>query len=128
MPAFRRLPISRRLWLIVLVAVAMLLAMSVLLLRQSYDDLYAGKVLKTQHVVESVQGILKHQQFELCIQRPERGIPLENIFEVRDQRLVLLEQVGIPVILFKERLSLREDVSGLEYGGILFPCFLEEIL
>ena len=61
MPTFRRLPISRRLWLIVLVAVAMLLAMSVLLLRQSYDDLYAGKVLKTQHVVESVQGILKHQ-------------------------------------------------------------------
>ena len=46
MPTFRRLPISRRLWLIVLVAVAMLLAMSVLLLRQSYDDLYAGKVLK----------------------------------------------------------------------------------
>ena len=61
MPTFRHLPISRRLWLIVLVAVAMLLAMSVLLLRQSYDDLYAGKVLKTQHVVESALGILKHQ-------------------------------------------------------------------
>ena len=77
MPTFRHLPISRRLWLIVLVAVAMLLAMSVLLLRQSYDDLYAGKVLKTQHVVESVQGILKHQhalqQARIDAVRGQRG-------------------------------------------------------
>lgn len=56
------LPISRRLWLILAAAVLMLVSLGVLMLRQIHADLYAGKVQITQHVVESVAGILKHYQ------------------------------------------------------------------
>ncbi len=62
MNSLRNLPISRRLWLILAVAILMLVTLGVLMLRQNHADLYAGKVLKTQHVVESVAGILKHYQ------------------------------------------------------------------
>ncbi len=58
MHSLRNLPISRRLWLILAVAILMLVSLGVLMLQQIHTDLYAGKVLKTQHVVESVAGIL----------------------------------------------------------------------
>jgi len=60
MNSLRSLPISRRLWLILLVAIVMLVFQGALLLRQIHTDLYAAKGEKTQHVVQSVAGILKH--------------------------------------------------------------------
>ncbi|HUE92642.1 methyl-accepting chemotaxis protein [Pseudomonas sp.] len=60
MNSLRSLPISRRLWLILLVAIVMLIFQGALLLRQIHTDLYAAKGEKTQHVVQSAAGILKH--------------------------------------------------------------------
>ena len=60
MNTLRKLSISRRLWLILLVAMAMLLALGLLMLKQIHDDLYQGKVQKTQHVVQTASGILNH--------------------------------------------------------------------
>ncbi|MBM1196925.1 methyl-accepting chemotaxis protein [Pseudomonas weihenstephanensis] len=60
MNTLRRLSISRRLWLILIVAMAMLLALGLLMLKQIHDDLYQGKVQKTQHVVQTASGILNY--------------------------------------------------------------------
>lgn len=60
MNSLRSLPINRRLWLILLVAIAMLTIQAALLLKQIHTDLYAAKAEKTQHVVQSAAGILQH--------------------------------------------------------------------
>ncbi|HSX69489.1 MAG TPA: methyl-accepting chemotaxis protein [Pseudomonas sp.] len=62
MSSLRTLPISRRLWLILLSSILMLLALTGLMLQQIHDDLYRAKALKTRHVVESALGVLKHYQ------------------------------------------------------------------
>jgi len=57
--------ISSRLWLILVVAIAMLLALGLLMLRQIHGDLYQAKAEKTRHVVETATGVLVHfQQLE----------------------------------------------------------------
>ena len=58
MNTLRRLSISQRLWLILIVAIAMLLALGLLMLKQIHDDLYDAKAQKTQHVVQTASGIL----------------------------------------------------------------------
>jgi methyl-accepting chemotaxis protein len=60
MNSLRSLPIRHRLWLILAVAIAMLMIQGALLLRQIQTDLYAAKSEKTEHVVQSAAGILKH--------------------------------------------------------------------
>ena len=60
MNSLRSLPISRRLWLILVVAILMLFSLGALMLRQIHTDLYAAKAEKTQHVVQSAASILKH--------------------------------------------------------------------
>ena len=62
MNTLRGLSISRRLWLILIVAMAMLLALGLLMLKQIHDDLYEGKAQKTQHVVQAVSGVLSYYQ------------------------------------------------------------------
>jgi methyl-accepting chemotaxis protein len=62
MPGLRNIPISRRLWLILLTSILMLLILAGLMLKQNHDDLYAAKALKTRHVVETASGILRHFQ------------------------------------------------------------------
>ncbi|GGU52051.1 methyl-accepting chemotaxis protein [Pseudomonas laurentiana] len=54
--------ISRRLWLILVVAVLMLFALGLLMLRQIHGDLYQAKAEKTRHVVETAAGILTYYQ------------------------------------------------------------------
>ena len=58
MSNLRNLPISRRLWLILLTSILMLLILAGLMLKQNHDDLYAAKALKTRHVVETASGII----------------------------------------------------------------------
>ena len=58
MNTLRRLSISRRLGLILVVSMAMLLALGMLMLKQIHDDLYEGKAQKTRHVVQAVSGVL----------------------------------------------------------------------
>ena len=47
MNSLRNMSISRRLWLILIVAVLMLLALGLLMLKQIHDDLYQAKRLQT---------------------------------------------------------------------------------
>jgi methyl-accepting chemotaxis protein len=58
----RSLSISRRLWLILLVAVLMLVVMSGAMLKQIHDDLYDAKAQKTMHVVQTANGVLEYFQ------------------------------------------------------------------
>lgn len=60
MNSLRSVSISRRLWLILIVAIVMLLTLGVLMLKQIHDDLYDGKAQKTQHVVQTASGILNY--------------------------------------------------------------------
>ncbi len=60
MSSLRSLPISRRLMLILGVAVAMLVALGVFMLQQIHSDLYEGKVEKTRHLVQSASAILQN--------------------------------------------------------------------
>ena len=62
MKTLRSMSISRRLWLILLVAVAMLLVLGLLMLRQIHADLYRAKAEKTHHVVETAAGVLAYYQ------------------------------------------------------------------
>jgi methyl-accepting chemotaxis protein len=58
----RSLSISRRLWLILIVAVLMLFAISAAMLKQIHDDLYDAKAQKTMHVVQTASGLLDYYQ------------------------------------------------------------------
>ncbi|MBR7197714.1 methyl-accepting chemotaxis protein [Pseudomonas sp. CFBP13508] len=60
MNSLRSVSISRRLWLILVVAVVMLLTLGVLMLKQIHDDLYSAKAQKTQHVVQTASGLLTY--------------------------------------------------------------------
>ena len=60
MNSLRSLPISRRLWLILALAILTLILQGAYMLRQLHIDLYAGKSEKTEHVVQSAASILKH--------------------------------------------------------------------
>ena len=58
MNSLRNMSISRRLWMILIVAVLMLMALGLLMLKQIHDDLYQAKRQQTQHVVQTASGIL----------------------------------------------------------------------
>ncbi|WP_282362983.1 methyl-accepting chemotaxis protein [Pseudomonas sp. PS01297] len=60
MNTLRTLSISKRLWLILIVAMAMLLALGLLMLKQIHDDLNEGKAQKTRHVVQAASGVLDY--------------------------------------------------------------------
>lgn len=56
----RQISISKRLWLIFMIAVGMLGIFAGLALKQSYDLMHASKAVKTQHIVESTFGTLEY--------------------------------------------------------------------
>ena len=60
MNSLRRVSISRRLWLILIVAVVMLLTLGLLMLKQIHNDLYQAKAEKTAHVVQTASGLLAY--------------------------------------------------------------------
>ncbi|MEE1924403.1 methyl-accepting chemotaxis protein [Pseudomonas sp. 148P] len=62
MKTLRSMSISRRLWLILVLAVAMLLTLGLLMLNQIHNDLYKAKAEKTRHVVETAAGVLAYYQ------------------------------------------------------------------
>lgn len=62
MNTLRSMSISRRLWLILVVAVAMLVVLGLLMLRQIHGDLYQAKAEKTRHVVQTAAGVLAYYQ------------------------------------------------------------------
>ena len=62
MKTLRGMSISRRLWLILVLAVAMLVTLGLLMLNQIHTDLYKAKAEKTRHVVETAAGVLTYYQ------------------------------------------------------------------
>lgn len=60
MKVLRNLSISRRLWLILLLALGMLAALGLFMLKQIHDDLYQAKAQKTMHVVQTAAGLLEY--------------------------------------------------------------------
>ena len=62
MNLLRNFPISKRLWLIPVVAVAMLFILGMLMIQQVRSDLYHGKQDMTRNVVETAAGILDFYQ------------------------------------------------------------------
>ncbi|MFL9813016.1 methyl-accepting chemotaxis protein [Stutzerimonas sp. VN223-3] len=62
MNLLRNFPISKRLWLIPVVAVAMLFILGLLMIQQVRTDLYKGKQVMTQNIVETANGILDYYQ------------------------------------------------------------------
>lgn len=60
MSILRRISISNRLWLILLIAVFMFILLGGLAIKQNHSDLQNGKEVKTQHLVESTMGILEY--------------------------------------------------------------------
>ncbi|NWA90370.1 methyl-accepting chemotaxis protein [Pseudomonas sp. D8002] len=60
MNSLRNMSISRRLWLILIVAVLMLLTLGLLMLKQIHGDLYQAKSEQTQRVVQTASGILTY--------------------------------------------------------------------
>ncbi len=62
MNLLRNFPISKRLWLIPLLAVGMLFALGLLMIQQVRSDLYKGKQVMTRNIVETANGILDYYQ------------------------------------------------------------------
>lgn len=62
MNLLRNFPISKRLWLIPVVAVAMLFILGLLMIQQVRSDLYHGKQDMTRNLVETAAGILDFYQ------------------------------------------------------------------
>lgn len=55
-----RISISKRLWLILLLVVAIFVGFAILIAKQTYAGLVDGKEIKTQHLVENTIGILEY--------------------------------------------------------------------
>lgn len=62
MNLLRNFPISKRLWLIPMLAVAMLFVLGLLMVQQVRIDLYKGKQVMTQNIVETATGVLSYYQ------------------------------------------------------------------
>ena len=62
MNLLRNFPISKRLWLIPTLAVAMLFVLGLLMIQQVRTDLYKGKQVMTQNIVETATGVLGYYQ------------------------------------------------------------------
>ena len=62
MKSLRKMSISQRLWLILIVALLTLVALGVMMLQQIHGDLYQAKAQKTQHVVQTAAGVLDYYQ------------------------------------------------------------------
>ncbi len=60
MNLLRKYPISKRLWLIPVVATLMLFVLGMLMIQQVREDLYKGKQEMTRNVVETAAGIFDH--------------------------------------------------------------------
>lgn len=58
-PLFR-ISISKRLWLVLLLVIAVFIGFGLLIAKQTYSNLVEGKEVKTRHLVENTIGILEY--------------------------------------------------------------------
>jgi len=60
MRTLRNIPVTRRLWLILIVSLVMLVALATLMLARSYNNLYADRVQQIRNAVENTQGVFRY--------------------------------------------------------------------
>ncbi|CAH0264406.1 methyl-accepting chemotaxis protein [Pseudomonas brassicacearum] len=60
MKSLRNMPVSRRLWIVLFLAMTMFVALALFFLRQIYVEEYQSKANESRRVVEVAEGILKH--------------------------------------------------------------------
>jgi methyl-accepting chemotaxis protein len=60
MSTLRSMSIGQRLWLILVVALAMLVSLGLVMLKQIHDDLYRGRAEQTVYVVQVANGVLEY--------------------------------------------------------------------
>ncbi|SDU96001.1 methyl-accepting chemotaxis sensory transducer with Cache sensor [Pseudomonas mucidolens] len=122
MNSLRNMSISRRLWLILIVAVLMLLTLGLLMLKQIHNDLYQAKSQQTQHVVETAGGILNFyhnlettgvltreaaQQQALSVVRGLR-YDVDDYFWINDMTPVMIMHPANPKLDGKNLSSIRD--------------------
>ncbi|MDE1169570.1 MAG: methyl-accepting chemotaxis protein [Pseudomonas sp.] len=117
----RNLSISRRLWLILVVAVLMLLVMAGAMLKQIHDDLYDAKAQKTMHVVQTANGLLEYyhgletagtlsrEQAQQQAMEAVRGLRYNqtDYFWINDLRPVMIMHPANPKLV-------GQDLSGIK--------------
>ncbi|MBE7374761.1 methyl-accepting chemotaxis protein [Pseudomonas sp. AL-54] len=135
MHVLRNLLIRRRLWLMLLAALSMLLALSALMLERSYRDLYGARVEQTRNAVENTQGILEHlYRLEQAGALSREQAQQQALAVVRDLRYAGGEYFFIhdlrPVMLMHPLSAKLEgqDVSGLkDSNGVLITVEMARI-
>ncbi|MEH6486159.1 MULTISPECIES: methyl-accepting chemotaxis protein [Pseudomonas] len=127
MTRLRSIPINRRLWLILLLAILMLAGLGSAMLEQIHTQLYAAKSEKTRHVVESASGILRHyqaleadgtltlEQAQLAAKDMIRGLRYDNseYFWINDQTPTMIMHPTNSK-LEGQNLSAIKDPDGVE--------------
>lgn len=81
-----RISISKRLWLILLLVVAIFVGFAILIAKQTYADLVDGKEIKTQHLVENTIGILEYYH-----EQEQQGVLTKA--QAQEQALAVIKKI-----------------------------------
>lgn len=113
MNSLRSMSISRRLWLILIVAVVMLLTLGLLMLKQIHGDLYQAKRQQTQHVVQTASGALTREAAQVQALSAVRGLRYDHddYFWINDLTPVMIMHAANPK-LDGQNLSAIRDPDG----------------
>lgn len=136
MPSLRNIPISRRLWLILLASMLMLLALVTLMLQSSYSHLYMAKVQQTRNAVENTLGVFSYfqgleQAHKLTReQAQEQAREMVRGMRFAGQEYFFIENLQPVMIMMPVNTKLEgQDVSGLkDSNGFLFSMEIMRIV
>ena len=118
MNSLRSMSISRRLWLILVVAVLMLLTLGLLMLKQIHQDLYLAKAEKTRHVVQAASGVLDYyHRLETAGTLTRDAAQKQALSVVRGLRYDLRRDIDA---LMVEQRRTNRLLQTIIYGGIGF--------
>lgn len=81
-----RISISKRLWLILLLVVAIFVGFAILIAKQTYAGLVDGKEIKTQHLVENTIGILEYYH-----EQEQQGVLTKA--QAQEQALAVIKKI-----------------------------------
>lgn len=81
-----RISISKRLWLILLLVVAIFVGFAIFIAKQTYTGLVDGKEIKTQHLVENTIGILEYYH-----EQEQQGVLTKA--QAQEQALAVIKKI-----------------------------------
>ncbi len=81
-----RISISKRLWLILLLVVAIFVGFAIFIAKQTYAGLVDGKEIKTQHLVENTIGILEYYH-----EQEQQGVLTKA--QAQEQALAVIKKI-----------------------------------